>query len=146
MSTPVDNLKGLKNVIEAFSDEPYSFAEQAADDLDAEKEASYTPIQPVNLEDEEMDVLKDHPESGGSKEVDEDMEYNQPSIDTTGLREILNEASKGVSQDTAADYRRIMNRSEDFLVKRGLIAKGHLFVSPPHEDSAEMIVAVIMDA
>ncbi|KAJ3840841.1 hypothetical protein F5878DRAFT_532814, partial [Lentinula raphanica] len=40
----------------------------------------------------------------------------------------------------------IMNRSEDFLVKRGLIKKGQLFVSPPHEDSAEMIVAVIMDA
>lgn len=39
-----------------------------------------------------------------------------------------------------------MNKSEEFLVERGLIEKGKLFVSPPHEDSAEMIVAVIMDS
>ncbi|KAJ3892984.1 hypothetical protein GG344DRAFT_44188, partial [Lentinula edodes] len=40
----------------------------------------------------------------------------------------------------------IMNKSEDFLVERGLVEKGKLFISPPHEDSAEMIVAVIMDS
>ncbi|KAJ3825153.1 hypothetical protein F5880DRAFT_1505644 [Lentinula raphanica] len=159
----LDNLTGLRNVIKAFGDEPYSFAEQAADDMDAEKEASYIPG-PSAAEDEEMDVLDDPPTLGLNQEPDDEDKSGQSNtnsmMDATGLREVLNEASKGVSQDTAADYRRqalclhiislswlnqnrIMNKSEDFLVKRGLITKGQLFISPPHEDSAEMIVAVI---
>ncbi|KAJ3728953.1 hypothetical protein C8R42DRAFT_716828 [Lentinula raphanica] len=145
MMSPLSNLIGLKNVIEAFGDEPYSFAEQAADDMDAEKEASYIPG-PSAAEDEEMDVLDDPPDLG-LKELDDEDQTGQSNsnstMDATGLREVLNEASKGVSQDTAADYRR---QALYFLVKQDLITKGQLFISPPHEDSAEMIVAVIMDA
>lgn len=133
---------GLKDMIRTFGDEPYSFAEQALDDLDAEKEASYSGIQPIAVEDDEMDVLDDHPGGDSDLESDSDSDDDddddsdneimgrRPSparsaqkiskhhhsdarpkkkgtaMDSNGLRGILNDASKGVSQDTAADYQR----------------------------------------
>lgn len=142
---PLNNFTGLKDIIQTFGDEPYSFAEQALDDLDAEKEASYSDTQLIAGQDDEMDVLDDHPDGGlfplideedigGSEESDSDTDDDvlgrRPSparsalkiakhhhsssksegsgtaIDSNGLRGILNEASKGVSHDTAADYQR----------------------------------------
>lgn len=141
----LNSFAGLKDMIQTFGDEPYSFAEQALDDLDAEKEASYSGIQPIAVEDEEMDVLDDHPGGDSDSDLDSDLDLDSDSddddsdnevisrrpspacsarkiskhhrsnaksekkgtaMDSNGLRGILNDASKGVSQDTAADYQR----------------------------------------
>ncbi|KAN0137248.1 hypothetical protein V8E53_004958 [Lactarius tabidus] len=65
----------------------------------------------------------------------------------TNLMELLstvNEVSKGVSDGTHAEYRRLISQCEEFLDQRELVPRGQFFSNRPHKYAPQLIVVWIM--
>ncbi|KAL0566422.1 hypothetical protein V5O48_015593, partial [Marasmius crinis-equi] len=111
------------------------FRLEVEDDLEAEREA----LADGNYED---------PSKENDDEADED---DDPMNGTTSklnteLKEVLKTASKGVSEGTDASYRSLMAKATAFVRDNGWISSEEEFFRPiPHPESAEMVVAWIMD-
>lgn len=62
------------------------------------------------------------------------------------MMKTIQDASKGVTEGTDAEYRRLMNSCEMFLHEKKLLSEGIPFFSAtPHQDAAYFIVAWILD-
>ncbi|KAJ6622744.1 hypothetical protein B0H10DRAFT_2214072 [Mycena sp. CBHHK59/15] len=140
---------GIRCAIRPSSWEDASAEDQPAqdeidDDIEGEKETLDLQELPG-----EGDVDEDKlSASGDDSDSDSDGEREDSDGDAkmADLRTIITEASKGVTDDTDAEYKRIIKLCEKFVHVKGFIKEGRaFFTNTPHTESAAFIVAWIMD-
>ncbi|KAJ6523150.1 hypothetical protein B0H10DRAFT_2207283 [Mycena sp. CBHHK59/15] len=114
------------------------FQDEVDDDVDGEKETF--------VWDDVPGLVEDSDEDDDNDEEDEDLNGDSKMPDMSTMRAILTEASKGVAENTDAEYKRLIAGCEKFVHAKHLIKDDESLFNPkPHPDAAWFIVAWIMD-
>ncbi|KAF5390404.1 hypothetical protein D9757_002482 [Collybiopsis confluens] len=101
-------------------------------------------LQPADIIDD-LEEAKDH--VGFNAEEDGTMGDTRLSFNGDDLKASLKEISKGVSEKTAAEYKRLINQCDNFVHKHNMLPQNStLFSDKPHPQTAEFLVAWIMNS
>ncbi|KAG2755634.1 hypothetical protein P692DRAFT_20716943 [Suillus brevipes Sb2] len=104
-----------------------------------------TPDTALELDDVVDDVAAEQ-ETLTSPEVSADNGSTGATDELSSLRETLKHISKGISDGTESEYKRLISNCDTFLREHGFLQDGKsLFSRPPRQEAAYLIVAWIMD-
>ncbi|THU80404.1 hypothetical protein K435DRAFT_809901 [Dendrothele bispora CBS 962.96] len=165
MSTNPDlfaGLTGLQNIVNQCKIPANLDADAIEDDFDGECEAFEVFKSTLSKSARKKfkngndgDIIMAEGDEGDDSCIEEDNDTIQGTSVESGIgstanldsatRGVLKDASKGITEGTEAEYKRLMRQMDTFLVEKNFLPPGQFFtMNPLHPDSAEFIVAFIM--